>query len=75
VHHGQNEFVRGKSHINGIESFWSYAKIRLVKFRGLVSARTPFGHPAHAHLARRRIHTWPPRASLMWPASQGKRAA
>ena len=40
-----------------------------------VSARTPFGHPAHAHLARRRIHTWPPRASLMWPASQGKRAA
>ena len=35
VHHGQNEFVRGKSHINGIESFWSYAKIRLVKFRGL----------------------------------------
>mgnify|MGYP001090675643 FL=1 len=35
VHHGKNEFVRGKSHINGIESFWSYAKIRLVKFRGL----------------------------------------
>ena len=35
VHHGENEFVRGKSHINGIESFWSYAKIRLVKFRGL----------------------------------------
>ena len=35
VHHGANEFVRGNSHINGIESFWSYAKIRLVKFRGL----------------------------------------
>ena len=35
VHHGQNEFVRGNSHINGIESFWSYAKIRLVKFRGI----------------------------------------
>jgi len=35
VHHGQNEFVRGKSYINGIESFWSYAKIRLVKFRGI----------------------------------------
>ncbi len=31
VHHGKNEFVRGKSHINGIESFWSYVKIRLVK--------------------------------------------
>ena len=35
VHHGKNEFVRGKSHINGIESFWSYAKMRLVKFRGI----------------------------------------
>ena len=35
VHHGKNKFVRGKSHINGIESFWSYAKIRLVKFRGI----------------------------------------
>lgn len=35
VHHGKNEFVSGKSHINGIESFWSYTKIRLVKFRGI----------------------------------------
>ena len=35
VHHGVNEFVRGNSHINGIESFWSYAKIRLVKFHGM----------------------------------------
>ena len=35
VHHGKNEFVRGNSHINGIESFWSYAKIRLVKFHGI----------------------------------------
>jgi len=35
VHHGANEFVRGNSHINGIESFWSYAKIRLVKFHGM----------------------------------------
>jgi len=35
VHHGKDEFVRGKSHINGIESFWSYAKMRLSKFRGL----------------------------------------
>ena len=23
------------SHINGIESFWGYAKIRLVKFKGM----------------------------------------
>jgi transposase len=35
VHHGKNEFARGVNHINRIESFWSYAKIRLVKFRGL----------------------------------------
>ena len=35
VHHSENEFVRGNSHINGIESFWSYAKMRLHKFHGL----------------------------------------
>ena len=35
VNHGQNEFVHGKSHINGIESFWGYSKTRLSKFRGL----------------------------------------
>jgi transposase-like protein len=35
VHHSKNEFVRGNSHINGIESFWGYAKIRLVKFKGM----------------------------------------
>ena len=35
VHHGKNEFVRGKAHINGIESFWGYAKTRLVRFRGI----------------------------------------
>jgi len=35
VHHHENEFVRGKSHVNGIECFWSYAKRRLAKFNGL----------------------------------------
>ena len=35
AHHGKNEFVRGNSHINGIESFWGYAKTRLVKFKGM----------------------------------------
>jgi transposase-like protein len=35
VQHGDDEFVKGKSHINGIESFWSYAKRRLVKFNGV----------------------------------------
>jgi len=35
VHHGQNEFARGTSHINGIENFWGIAKVRLAKLRGL----------------------------------------
>lgn len=35
VHHGNNEFANGKRHINGIESFWSYAKRRLMKFHGI----------------------------------------
>lgn len=35
VHHGKNEFARGKTHINGIESFWGYAKTRLARFRGI----------------------------------------
>jgi len=35
VHHGKNEFASGKRHINGIESFWSYAKRRLTKFHGV----------------------------------------
>ena len=35
VHHGKNEFARGNFHINGIESFWAYAKTRLNKFRGM----------------------------------------
>lgn len=34
VFHHENEFVRGRSHINGIESFWSFAKRRLMKFNG-----------------------------------------
>ena len=35
VHHSKNEFARGKSHINGIEAFWSFSKRRLAKFNGL----------------------------------------
>ncbi len=44
VNHSKNEFVAGDSHINGIESFWSYAKRRLHKFNG-VSKQT-----FHLHL-------------------------
>ncbi len=35
VNHGQNEFARGNSHINGIENFWGIAKVRLAKLRGI----------------------------------------
>jgi len=39
VYHSHNEFARGKSHVNGIESFWSYAKRRLAKFNGLTDKK------------------------------------
>lgn len=35
VHHHENEFARGKNHVNGIESFWSFAKYRFLKLRGI----------------------------------------
>ena len=35
VYHSNNEFVRGKSDINGIESIWIFSKRRLSKFNGV----------------------------------------
>jgi len=35
IYHSENEFARGKNHVNGIESFWSYTKRRLTKFNGV----------------------------------------
>jgi transposase-like protein len=35
VNHSANEFALGANHVNGIESFWSFAKRRLQKFNGL----------------------------------------
>ena len=35
VEHSHNEFTNKHAHINGIESFWGFAKTRLVRFRGL----------------------------------------
>ena len=37
VRHDQDEFSKGdgKTHINGIESYWSWTKHRLTQFRGL----------------------------------------
>ena len=35
IHHHQNQFARGKNHVNGIESFRSFTKLRLAKLRGI----------------------------------------
>ncbi len=35
VEHGNHEFASEQSHINGIESFWAYAKLRLSKVKGI----------------------------------------
>ena len=35
IHHHENEFAFGKNHVNGIESFWSFAKLRIAKMCGL----------------------------------------
>ena len=39
VYHSHNEFARGKNHVNGIESFWSFCKRRLSKFNGLTDEK------------------------------------
>ena len=44
VEHGANQFADDKTHINGIESFWSFAKLRLSKFKGVPR------HTFHLHL-------------------------
>jgi len=31
IHHHENEFARGKNHVNEIESFWSYNKKKINK--------------------------------------------
>ncbi len=43
VNHSDDVFAIGDIHINGIESFWSYAKRRLQKFNG-VPAKTFYLH-------------------------------
>jgi len=35
IDHCRDQFVSGSSHINGIEGFWGYAKMRLARFRGM----------------------------------------
>lgn len=35
INHSDDKFAQGSNHINGIEGFWGYAKVRLSRFRGL----------------------------------------
>lgn len=44
VDHGKSEFANERTHVNGIESFWAYAKLRLTKFKGVPR------HTFHLHL-------------------------
>ena len=39
VFHSRNEFARGKSHVNGTENCWSFAKRRPAKFNGCASEK------------------------------------
>jgi transposase len=43
VNHDAHQFAVRKNHVNGIESFWSFAKRRLAKFNG-IPAHTFFLH-------------------------------
>ena len=38
IDHSKDEFSKGGVHINGIEGFWGFAKVRLVKFKGIPEA-------------------------------------
>jgi transposase len=49
IFHSHDEFARGKNHVNGIESFWSFAKRRFAKFNGL-SDHKFFFHQFFLHL-------------------------
>ena len=41
VNHGDDQFALGPNHINGIESFWSYAKHSLARFHGVAKTTFP----------------------------------
>jgi transposase len=38
VHHYNDQFVNSRRHTNGIKSFWSYSKRRLMKFHGIAKS-------------------------------------
>ena len=65
IHHSKNEFARGKNHVNGIESFWSFTKRRLSKFNGtrpkyfllhLKESEFRWNHRKHTNLYKTLLH-------------------
>lgn len=60
VEHGRNEFANEQSHINGIESFWAYAKHRLTKFKGIPR------HTFYLHLKETEFRFNHRRDNLYW---------
>lgn len=44
IKHKDGQFAIKENHINGIESFWGFAKLRLTKFKG-VPDHTFYLHP------------------------------
>lgn len=72
IYHSHNEFARGKNHVNGIESFWSFAKRRLAKFNGLTD-RYFFFHLKesefrfnHRHLYKLLLQDFATNPILIW---------
>jgi len=41
IKHDNDEFAKGDNHINGIESFWAYAKERFHKYHGISKTNYP----------------------------------
>lgn len=39
INHGRGEFADNENHINSIEGFWAYAKLRMKKFKGINKSR------------------------------------
>jgi transposase len=42
INHKKEKYVNGKTHINGIEGFWSYAKERFHKYHGIKKHNYPW---------------------------------
>jgi transposase-like protein len=58
VRHSENQFAVKENHINGIESFWAAAKLRLAKFKGIPQ------HTFYLHLKECEFRYNHPKAGL-----------